>query len=89
MKQNGSRSDIITPVSGGANGLIELEREYIATVEITGTAKLLLHCWNIEAIEEKANAKKNSAKKKTDDLESYIQRNKKRQIIMNCKHFCP
>lgn len=88
MKKGENGHSIISPVSNGASDLIEIEREYIATVSITGTAKLLLHCWNIEAIEEKANAKKNSAKKKTDDLESYIQRDEKGRIVMHCKNFC-
>jgi len=33
-----------------------------------------LHAWNNEAVKEKANAKKNSTAKKTDNLESYVYR---------------
>lgn len=76
------------PTTNSAASLIEMEREYIATIRITGTAKLLLHSWSIEAIEEKAAAKKNSAKKKTDDLESYVQRDQEGRIVMHCKNFC-
>lgn len=90
MKKKGKNgeADVIDPVSNGAAALIEMEREYIATVKIVGTAKLLLHGWNIESIEEKANSKKNSVKKKTDDIESYLYRNEKNQIIMYTKNFC-
>lgn len=74
--------------TNGAAGLKEFETEYIATVKITGTKNLLLHGWNIEAIEEKSKAKKNSAKKKTDDLETYIYRDKSGFIVMPCANFC-
>ena len=61
--------------SNGAENLIELEQPYIASVELTGTADMLFHRWNCEAVEAKANAAKNSKVKKTDDVESYVWRN--------------
>lgn len=81
-------TDVVGNVSNGAAALIELEREYVATVTIKGRTTLLLHGWNIESIEEKAAAKKNSSKKKTDDIEAYIYRNDAGQIIMPTKNFC-
>lgn len=42
-------------------------------VAIEGVADLLFHRWNCEAVDAKAKAAKNSAAKKTDDIESYVQ----------------
>lgn len=78
----------ISNVSNGAANLLEMQREYIAVVKITGDAPLLLHGWNIESIEEKAAAKKNSAKKKTDDIENYVYRDEEGYIVMPTKNFC-
>jgi len=47
-----------------------------------------MHCWNVEAVAEKSNAKKNSATKKTDDLESYVQRDEKGNIVIPTSNFC-
>jgi hypothetical protein len=44
------------------------------TIKIWGVSDLLFHRWNVEAVEEKAKAAKNSAAKKTDDVESYTYR---------------
>ena len=44
-------------------------------MKLTGTADLLFHRWNSQAVEEKAKAAKNSKAKKTDDIESYVYRN--------------
>lgn len=61
--------------TNGAAPTIELEAPYVATVTITGTAPILFHRWNNEAVAEKAAAKKNSAAKKQDNVESYVWRN--------------
>lgn len=79
--------EIISNLSNGAQKFIEMSQPYFARIEITGTAPMLMHCWNIESIEEKANAKKGSAVKKTDDVESYVLRNDKNQIVMPCLNF--
>ena len=65
----------ISEPSNGAKASIELGIPYIATVQIEGTADLLLHAWNVESIDAKAKSKKGSAAKKTDDIESYVRRN--------------
>lgn len=78
---------VITPVSessvsdGGDFGL-EFTRPYTATVKIRGTADLLFHRWNADAVDEKAKSAKNSASKKTDNVESYVWRNDARQICL-------
>lgn len=64
-------------VSNGGKASIEYSNPYTATVKIRGIAPLLFHAWNIEAVEEKANAPKGSRAKKTDDVESYVYRTDK------------
>jgi hypothetical protein len=53
---------------------IATEQPYRVSVEITGSADMLFHMWSNEAVAEKSKAKKNSAAKKTDNVESYIYR---------------
>lgn len=64
----------IGPVTDGAAQFIEASIPYLAAVEITGTADLIFHAWNCEAINEKARRPKGSREKKTDDVESYVYR---------------
>ena len=69
---NGAAALILTPLS--------------VKVRIQGTQPLLFHAWNNEAIAEKAAAKKGSETKKTDDLESYVYRNEKKQICLPSRY---
>ena len=56
-----SKATAIGPeVTNGAATIIKDGTPYQATVTIVGTADLLLHRWNCEAVEEKANAAKGS-----------------------------
>lgn len=57
-----------------ARGSIALSEPYAVHLQITGSADLLFHRWNNEAVAEKANARKGSAAKKVDDIESYVWR---------------
>jgi hypothetical protein len=68
--------------SNGAKEIIETEIPYVAEITIQGSADLLFHRWNVEAVEEKAKAKKGSAAKKTDNLESYVYRNDKGELCI-------
>lgn len=61
--------------TNGAKSIIDFSIPYIAEVQIVGVADILFHRWNSEAVAEKAAARKGSAAKKTDDLESYVYRN--------------
>jgi len=63
-----------SPTNGG-KGAIEFSEPYVATVAIEGTADLLFHAWNTEAVDEKAKAAKGSKAKKTDNIETYVVRN--------------
>lgn len=66
---------LISEPTNGAREAIETGLPYIALITIEGTADLLLHAWNCESVEAKSVAKKGSAAKKSDDLESYVKRN--------------
>lgn len=61
------------PTNGASEG-IELQIPYRVAVTIQGVADLLLHRWNVEAVDSKSKAKKGSAEKKSDNIESYVYR---------------
>lgn len=63
-----------TQVSNGAQEALNTQLPYRVNATIVGVAPLLLHSWNVEAVEAKATAAKNSKTKKRDDLESYVYR---------------
>lgn len=60
--------------SNGAKKTIEAGLPYLATVTLQGSADLLFHRWNCEAVDAKGKAAKGSAAKKTDDVETYVWR---------------
>lgn len=82
------KAEVFNNVSNGAKELIDMGVPYTIDVTVEGTTKMLMHTWNIEAIDEKAAAKKNSAQKKTDNIESYILRDEKGFIVMPGLNFC-
>lgn len=68
--------------SNGAKIGIEMMVPYRAEIEVTGTAAILFHRWNVESVESKSKAKKGSAEKKSDDVESYVYRNQKNELCI-------
>lgn len=62
--------------TNSAKEVIEIGCPYLVSVTIKGTADLLFHRWNCESVEEKSKSLKGSKSKKTDDIESYVYRNK-------------
>lgn len=73
---NGMAATAIGPqVTNGGRETIDASQPYVVDVTIEGTADLLFHRWNCEAVEAKANAAKGSKAKKTDNIESYVYRN--------------
>jgi hypothetical protein len=66
--------------TNGAAETIAISEPYIANVSIVGTADLLFHRWNCEAVAEKAAAAKGSKAKKTDNVESYVYRTDDNQL---------
>ncbi len=61
------------PTNGGKE-TIDFSLPYAVAVTIQGSADFLFHRWNAEAVDEKAKAAKNSAAKKSDDVETYVYR---------------
>jgi hypothetical protein len=74
-------------VSNGAQPSIAEGEPYTVTVTVRGVAPLLFHAWNNEAVEEKAKAGKNTAQKKTDNVESYVYRDPNGNIGIPGKNF--
>lgn len=64
----------LTEVSNDAADTITTSAPYVARVTIVGDADILFHRWSCDAVEAKAKAAKNSAAKKTDNLETYVYR---------------
>lgn len=60
--------------TNGGKSAIENGSPYIVTVTIEGSADMLFHRWNCEAVAEKSAATKGSKSKKTDDVETYVYR---------------
>lgn len=71
-----------TETTNGADGEIAHGQPWTCEVEITGSSDLLFHRWNNEAVEEKAKARKGSAAKKTDNIESYVWRNEGGELCL-------
>jgi hypothetical protein len=69
-----TKATAIGEPTNGAREAIETGLPYVVSVTIEGTADLLLHAWNCEAVQYKADSKKGSATKKTDNMESYVRR---------------
>ncbi len=85
FKSNGLET--YEPVSNGAAELISYEEPYVVSINFTGSAAMLFHGWNCEAVNEKAIAKKGSKAKKTDNLESYVYRNEEGEICIPGVYF--
>lgn len=62
-------------VSNAGAATIASDAPYRVEVTITGDAPILFHRWQNEAVAAKAAAKKGSAARKCDDVESYVWRN--------------
>jgi hypothetical protein len=69
-------------VTNGGKEAIDFTLPYLAKIRLKGTADLLFHRWNAEAVDEKAKAAKNSAAKKTDNIESYVYRNEAGELCV-------
>lgn len=70
-----------SPTNGGLLG-VEMQMPYRVEITIEGVAPILFHRWNCESVESKSKAKKGSAEKKSDDTESYVYRNDKKEICI-------
>ncbi len=82
-----SNLKIVGEVTDGGNTAIEMSLPYAIDVTVEGSADLLFHRWNCESVEAKSKAAKNSAAKKTDDIESYVWRNNDGELCIPGEYF--
>lgn len=75
------KKEMNEPTNGAADA-ISASMPYVISVQLKGTADFLFHRWNCEAVEAKGKAAKNSAAKKSDDLESYVYRNDEGELCI-------
>ena len=74
MKRNGA-----VVLADESNGKVDAKAgvssaPFTVEVEIEGVAPILFHRWDCDDVEAKAQAKKGSREKKTDNVESYVYR---------------
>lgn len=69
-------------VTNGGKATIDESQPYRVAVQLTGTADIMFHRWNSQAVDEKSKAAKNSKAKKSDDWESYLYRNSSGEICI-------
>jgi len=77
-----SATAIAPEVTNGAIATIDASMPYIVRASLVGTADLLFHRWNCEAVDAKGKAAKGSKAKKTDDIESYVYRNDANELAL-------
>lgn len=81
MLREGKVEHLGDPTNGAAGALVH-EQPFTVTVTIEGVAPILFHRWGVDAVAAKAAAKKGSAAKKEDDIESYVYRDPKGFICL-------
>lgn len=74
--------ETLAPVSNNGKQAVDTTKPYVVEAEITGSAPILFHAWDVDAIAGKAAAAKGSKEKKTDNVESYVFRNKDGEICV-------
>jgi hypothetical protein len=82
-----AKATAVGPVSNGGANDIAYTEPYASKVVIEGTAPLLFHAWNVEAVKEKAGAAKGSKAKKEDNVESYVYRDEHGRISLPGEYF--
>jgi len=80
--QNGRTEQLGERLSNDGAQAIGATEPYIAHAKLRGVCSILLHRWSDEDVEAKANAKKGSAAKKTDNVEAYVYRNEEGEICI-------
>lgn len=83
MASSKATAEVLGPEpTNDAEDLLALSLPYAVTFTIEGTAPILFHRWSNESVATKAKAAKNSAAKKTDDVESYVYRDLDGEICL-------
>lgn len=75
MKSTTGKVVHISQPTNGGEASISMSQPYSVAVTLEGASDLLFHRWNCDSVEAKSKAAKNSAAKKSDDIESYVWRN--------------
>ncbi len=74
IQRNGA-AEVLGPLpSNDAAALIAFQLPYAVEFTIQGVCPIIFHRWSNESVAEKSAAKKGSAGKKSDDVESYVYR---------------
>lgn len=73
--------------SNDAKDTVLFEAPYAVETQVVFTAPFLYHRWSVEGVQIKADAKKGSKAKKTDDLESYVYRNDAGELCIPTEYF--
>lgn len=66
--------EVINNVSNDGSDDVTQSTPYNVDLAIEGNAPILFHAWSCDAVEMKSKVAKNSAAKKTDNIESYVWR---------------
>lgn len=74
--------EAINNVTNDAASDIDISIPYVVDVTIRGVASLLFHAWSVEGVDSKAKAAKGSKAKKTDNIESYVDRNEAGELCL-------
>lgn len=82
-----SNLKIVSETTNGGKSAIEQGLPYAVHVKVQGASDMLFHRWNCEAVDAKSKAAKNSAAKKSDDVESYVWRNEKNELCVPGEYF--
>ena len=77
---SGRNGDIVE--HKGGVGVVTYAQPYAVDVEIKGTEAILFHRYDCESVRVKGDAKKGSVAKKTDDIDSYVYRDKNGELCM-------
>ncbi len=80
--KNSAKLKALEPVSNDGAEILQYSEPYIAEVTIEGTAPILFHAWSVESIDTQSNAPKGSKGRKTDNVESYVFRNEKKELCI-------
>lgn len=80
------KTNIANP-SNDAKDTVLFEAPYAVETQVVLTAPFLYHRWSVEGVQIKADAKKGSKAKKTDDLESYVYRNDAGELCIPTEYF--
>jgi hypothetical protein len=82
-----SNLKVVSDVTNGGKSAIEQGFPYAVAITVSGASDLLFHRWNCESVDAKSKAAKNSAAKKTDDIESYVWRNERNEVCIPGEYF--